>query len=47
MVTLKTEIKEMLARLSPLETLKRLSEEAGYINSALKFRALPKPIKLI
>lgn len=47
MVTLKTELKEMLARIAPLEILKRTSEEAEYINKSLKFRAFPKPIKMI
>jgi hypothetical protein len=47
MVTLKTELKEMLAKLTPLEMLKRASEEATYINTTLKFRAFQKPIKII
>jgi hypothetical protein len=47
MVTLKTELKEMLAKLTPLEMLKRASEEATYINTTLKFRAFQKPIKVI
>jgi hypothetical protein len=47
MVTLKTELSTMLGRLSPLEILKRVSEEATYVNTSLKFRAFPKPIKVI
>lgn len=47
MVTLKLELKDTLSRLSPLEMLKRVAEEAKNINDALKFRAFPKPIKLI
>lgn len=47
MVTLKKELSEMLAKLSPLEMLKRLSEEATYVNTSLKFRAFPKPIRVI
>jgi hypothetical protein len=37
----------MLAKLTPLEMLKRASEEATYINTTLKFRAFQKPIKVI
>jgi hypothetical protein len=47
MATLKTELTTMLGRLSPLEILKRISEEATYVNTALKFRAFPKPIRVI
>lgn len=47
MVTLKTELTTMLGKLNPLEMLKRVSEEANYVNAALKFRALPKPIRVI
>ena len=47
MITLKLELKERLERLSPLNTLKRVSEEAQYINASLKFRAMPKPIRVI
>ena len=47
MATLKTELTTMLGRLSPLEILKRISEEATYVNTALKYRAFPKPIKVI
>ena len=47
MVTLKTELKDMLTKLTPLEMLKRASEEATYINTTLKFRAFQKPIKVI
>jgi hypothetical protein len=45
--TLKKELEDMLLRLSPMEVLKRASEEATNINSALKFRALPRPIRVI
>jgi hypothetical protein len=47
MTTLKTELTTMLGRLSPIEVLKRLSEEATYVNTSLKFRAFPKPIRVI
>ena len=47
MVTLKQELKERLERMSPLKTLERVSLEAEYINKSLKFRAMPKPIRLI
>ena len=47
MITLKKELEERLARLSPLEILKRVSEEANYVNTSLKFRAFQKPIKII
>jgi hypothetical protein len=47
MITLKKELEERLARLSPLETLKRASEEATHVNETLKYRAFQKPIKLI
>lgn len=47
MVTLKTELNTMLSKLTPIEMLKRISEEATYVNNALKFRAMPKPIKVI
>lgn len=47
MVTLKLELSERLERLSPLAMLKRVSEEAMYTNTALKFRALPRPVRLI
>ncbi len=47
MVTLKLELKELLSRLSPLEILKRVSEEATYLNTSLKFRSFLKPIRVI
>ncbi len=47
MTTLKTELTTMLGRLSPIEVLKRISEEATYVNTSLKFRAFPKPIRVI
>lgn len=47
MVTLKLELKERLERLSPLNTLKRVAEEAEYINKSLQYRAFQKPIKVI
>jgi hypothetical protein len=47
MVTLKLELKERLERLSPVNTLKRVSEEAEYINKSLQYRAFQKPIKVI
>jgi len=47
MVTLKLELKERLAKLNPLEILKRISEESTYINTAMKFRAFPRPIRVI
>ena len=47
MVTLKKELEDRLSRLSPLEILKRVSEEATYVNTSLKFRAFQKPIKII
>jgi len=47
MVTLKTELKERLERMSPQKTLERVSMEAEYINKSLKFRAMPKPIRVI
>jgi len=47
MVTLKKELEDRLSRLSPLEILKRVSEEATYVNTSLKFRAFQKPIRVI
>lgn len=47
MVTLKKELSEMLARMNPDNMLKRASDEAEYINKTLKFRPIPKPIKMI
>lgn len=47
MVTLKLELKERLERLSPLNTLKRVAEEAEAINKSLQYRAFQKPIRII
>jgi len=47
MITLKKELSELLVKLGPLSVLKRVSEEATYVNTTLKFRAFPKPIRLI
>lgn len=47
MSVLREELKLRLERLNPLEILKRTADEAENINRALKFRAFPKPIKVI
>ena len=46
-ISLKKELEDRLGRLSPLEILKRVSEEATYVNTSLKYRAFQKPIKII
>ena len=47
MTTLKLELKERLERLSPVNTLKRVADEAEYINKSLQYRAFLKPIRVI
>jgi hypothetical protein len=47
MMVLKQELNDRLAKLHPTETLKRMATEAEEINKALKFRPMPKPIKMI
>jgi hypothetical protein len=44
---LKREIREKLMKFNPLEMLKRFAQEAEEINKALKYRAMPKPIRII
>lgn len=46
-VVLKKELEDRLGKMNPTEVLKRVSDESGYINNALKFRAMPKPIRII
>ena len=47
MMVLKTELNDRLMRYNPLEMVKRVSEEAKYVNDTLKFRAMPSPIRAI
>lgn len=47
MVTLKKELEDRLGRLTPDLMLKRVAEEAENVNKSLKYRALPKPIRMI
>lgn len=47
MVTLKEEIKVFLEKIHPLKMLERMAEEAKNINEALKYRAFPRPIRVI
>jgi len=47
MMVLKQELSDRLAKFHPTETLKRMATEAEEINKALKFRPMPKPIKII
>jgi hypothetical protein len=47
MSTLKEELNGRLDRLSPNNMLERMAEEAKFINDAAKFRALPRPIRMI
>lgn len=47
MVILKKELSEMLERMSPSKMLERIANESENLNKTLKFRAMPKPIRVI
>jgi len=47
MMSLKQELKDRLEKFNPLLVLERMSKEATEINNALKYRPMPRPIKLI
>ena len=47
MVGLKTELSERLGKLNPLEILTRTANEAEQVNKSLKYRAMPRPIRII
>lgn len=47
MVTLKQELSTRLAEFHPTKVLERMANEAKFINDGLKYRPMPRPIRLI
>lgn len=47
MMTLKQELSNRLAEYHPTKVLERMANEAKYINDGLKYRPMPRPIRLI
>lgn len=47
MMTLKTELSTRLAEFHPTKVLERMANEAKYINDGLRYRPMPRPIRLI
>ncbi len=45
--TVRQEIQDKLASMHPTRMLERMAEEARLLNETLKYRALPKPIRII